>query len=88
MTNPSASTPFLTILQPDNQLVRAPDHLSYAEAAALPVAGGTASNALFYGPLKLEKGTTVLAQGTGGVSSFVIQVSPYNKCSDVSNVSC
>lgn len=51
--------------------VRVPDHLSFEEAATLPCAGVTAWNALTTagtGP-----GTTVLLQGTGGVSVFALQ---------------
>jgi NADPH:quinone reductase-like Zn-dependent oxidoreductase len=42
--------------------------------AALPAAGGTAMHALFFGPRAIKAGQTVLAQGTGGVSCFVIQL--------------
>jgi NADPH:quinone reductase-like Zn-dependent oxidoreductase len=52
-------------------LVRIPHHLSFEEAATLPCAGVTAWNALTAagtGP-----GTTVLLQGTGGVSVFALQ---------------
>ncbi|EXJ85614.1 hypothetical protein A1O1_05980 [Capronia coronata CBS 617.96] len=58
----------------DDRLVPAPTHLSSAEAAALGLAAGTASNALFYGPQPFKKGMTVLTQGTGGVSCFAIQL--------------
>lgn len=53
-------------------LVRTPDHLSDDEAATLPCAAVTAWNALTAagtGP-----GTTVLLQGTGGVSIFALQL--------------
>lgn len=56
----------------DLGLVRAPKNLSFEEAAALPCAGATAINAL--GSIPIGKGTTVVAQGTGGVSCFIIQV--------------
>jgi NADPH:quinone reductase-like Zn-dependent oxidoreductase len=52
--------------------VRVPDHLSFEEAATLPCAAVTAWNALKEagtGP-----GTTVLLQGTGGVSIFALQL--------------
>src|SRR5262245_12683846 len=51
--------------------VRVPDHLSFEEAATLPCAAVTAWNALTTagcGP-----GTSVLLQGTGGVSIFALQ---------------
>jgi len=54
-------------------LVRLPDHLSFEEGATLPCAAVTAWNAL-YGLKPLQPGQTVLALGTGGVSSFVIQL--------------
>jgi NADPH:quinone reductase-like Zn-dependent oxidoreductase len=52
-------------------LVRIPDHLSFQEAATLPCAAVTAWNALSYGDIK--PGSTVLIQGTGGVSIFALQ---------------
>jgi NADPH:quinone reductase-like Zn-dependent oxidoreductase len=57
---------------PSQALVRTPDHLSDAEAAALPCAGLTAWSAV----VKLgniRPGQTVLTQGTGGVSIFALQ---------------
>ncbi|KAH7130344.1 NAD(P)-binding protein [Dendryphion nanum] len=59
---------------PDEELIKAPKHLSFEELAALPAAGTTAFHALFRGPRPLKAGQTVLAQGTGGVSAFVIQL--------------
>jgi NADPH:quinone reductase-like Zn-dependent oxidoreductase len=61
------------IVVQDPWLVRAPKNLSFEEAAALPGAGGTAINVLE--SVNIGKGTTVVAQGTGGVSCAVIQVS-------------
>jgi NADPH:quinone reductase-like Zn-dependent oxidoreductase len=52
-------------------LVRIPEHLSYEEAATLPCAGVTAWNALKAGGIR--EGSTVLMQGTGGVSIFALQ---------------
>jgi NADPH:quinone reductase-like Zn-dependent oxidoreductase len=52
-------------------LVRIPEHLSFIEAATLPCAAVTAWNALKAGELK--PGSTVLVQGTGGVSIFALQ---------------
>ena len=52
-------------------LVRIPEHLSFEEAATLPCAGVTAWNALKAGDMK--QGSTVLMQGTGGVSIFALQ---------------
>ena len=53
-------------------LVHFPEHLSFAEAAALPCAGVTAWHALFRSG-GLKPGESVLIQGTGGVSIFALQ---------------
>lgn len=50
-------------------LVALPAHLSYEEGATLPCAGVTAWNGLFTRG-HLQRGDTVLLEGTGGVSSF------------------
>lgn len=50
-----------------------PPHLSYVEAATLPCAGVTAWNALFVAA-RLERGHSVLIQGTGGVSIWALQL--------------
>ena len=57
---------------PEHSVVRAPENLSYEEAASLPCAALTAWHALF------EKGETkpgdrILTLGSGGVSVFAIQ---------------
>jgi NADPH:quinone reductase-like Zn-dependent oxidoreductase len=52
-------------------LVAIPKHLSFEEAAALPCAAVTAWNAL--AAANLRAGSTVLMQGTGGVSIFALQ---------------
>lgn len=54
-------------------VVRMPTNLGFVEAATLTCAGLTSWNAL-YGLRRLEKGQTVLVQGTGGVSLFALQV--------------
>ena len=54
-------------------LVSSPEHLSYEEAATLPCAAVTAWHALVeFGNLKA--GETVLTLGTGGVSTFAVQL--------------
>ena len=55
----------------ENGLVEMPRHLSFEEAATLPCAAVTAWNALAAGDVK--PGSTVLIQGTGGVSIFALQ---------------
>lgn len=52
-------------------LVSIPDHLSFEEAATLPCAAVTAWNAL--AAAEIKPGSTVLIQGTGGVSIFALQ---------------
>ncbi len=52
-------------------LVAIPEHLSFQEAATLPCAAVTAWNALRAAEIK--PGSTVLIQGTGGVSVFALQ---------------
>ena len=52
-------------------IVEIPEHLSFQEAATLPCAAVTAWNALAAADLK--PGSTVLIQGTGGVSIFALQ---------------
>lgn len=54
-------------------VVRMPNNMDFVEAATLTCAALTSWNAL-YGLRKLEKGQTVLVQGTGGVSLFALQV--------------
>ncbi len=56
----------------ERAVVSVPDHMTFEEAATLPCAAVTAWNALTTagtGP-----GTTVLLQGTGGVSIFALQL--------------
>ncbi|RKG79096.1 NAD(P)-dependent alcohol dehydrogenase [Corallococcus exercitus] len=57
----------------EDAAIAAPAHLSDAEAATLPIAGVTAWHALFT-QAHVGPGDTVVAQGTGGVSLFVVQL--------------
>ncbi|HLZ63121.1 MAG TPA: NAD(P)-dependent alcohol dehydrogenase [Ktedonosporobacter sp.] len=57
---------------PEEGIVHIPDHLSFEEAATLPVAGVTAWNALTWGR-PLQAGDSVLTLGSGGVSLFALQ---------------
>lgn len=62
-----------TLVLPAAELVRVPEALTDAEAATLPCAGVTAWAALFrHGAVR--PGSTVLVQGTGGVSLFALQL--------------
>ena len=58
---------------PANCLIRVPEYLSLEEAATLPCAAVTAWNALFVRG-QLQPGETVLVLGTGGVSTFALQL--------------
>jgi NADPH:quinone reductase-like Zn-dependent oxidoreductase len=58
---------------PESAWVQLPRHLSFEEGATLPCAAVTAWHALFEAA-KLRPGDTVLAQGTGGVSIFALQL--------------
>ncbi|KAL6808143.1 hypothetical protein V8C40DRAFT_278949 [Trichoderma camerunense] len=58
----------------DDGIVKAPSNLSWEEAACLPVAGGSEWNALFHGPTPVKPGDFVLTEGTGGLSTFAIQI--------------
>jgi len=59
---------------PEKGLVASPRHLTAVEACTLPCAAVTAWNALFgLEGRALQKGQTVLVQGTGGVSLFALQ---------------
>lgn len=54
-------------------VVKIPDYLTFEEASCLPCAALTAWNAL-YGLVLIRPGQTVLLQGTGGVSTFGLQI--------------
>ncbi len=57
---------------PVDRLVPKPDHLSYAEAAALPLAGMTAYRACFTKANLTEDSTVLVTGAGGGVSQMVI----------------
>jgi NADPH:quinone reductase-like Zn-dependent oxidoreductase len=61
------------VVSHEDGLVAIPEHLSFEEAATLPCAALTAWTALFtHG--RLEQGDFVLLEGTGGVSTFGLQL--------------
>lgn len=60
------------VVLPEGGLVETPGHLSDEEAATLPCAAVTAWNALSFD--QPPPGSTVLLQGTGGVSVFALQL--------------
>ncbi len=59
------------VLLKHSGLVRIPHHLSFEEAATFPCAALTAWNALIVANIQAD--STVLVQGTGGVSVFALQ---------------
>lgn len=61
------------IVLPADHLARAPRNLDSAEASTLPIAGGTAWNAMF-GDHPIGKGGSMLTLGTGGVAMFAVQL--------------
>lgn len=63
------------ILVDKESAFKAPDSMTLQEASTIFTAGVTAWNVLYYGDPKLGPGSTVLTQGTGGVSCYAIQVS-------------
>jgi NADPH:quinone reductase-like Zn-dependent oxidoreductase len=56
---------------PATGLVPVPEHLSFEEAATIPIAATTAWNAIRAGDI--HPGSTVLLLGTGGVSLYALQ---------------
>lgn len=60
----------------EESVVRAPEHLSFEEAATLPCAAVTAWHALVVSG-KIKVGDTVLTLGTGGVSIFALQIAKH-----------
>lgn len=68
------------VLTSETDAVRIPDYMSYEEAAALPCAGVTAWLALNSGERRLVPGSTVLVQGTGGVSVLAAQLAHAAGC--------
>ncbi len=60
------------LVLPEQELLRVPKHLSDAEASTLPCAAVTAWSAVTQSA-RLRPGSTVLIQGTGGVSLFALQ---------------
>ncbi|PSM40397.1 NAD(P)-dependent alcohol dehydrogenase [Streptomyces dioscori] len=61
------------IVLPADHLARAPQNLDAAEASTLPIAGGTAWNAMF-ADHPIGKGGSMLTLGTGGVALFAVQL--------------
>lgn len=78
------------VLMPSDGVVAMPAHLSFEEAASLPCAGLTAWNSILGGPPARRPcvpGDTVLVQGTGGVSLFVLQFAKLAGCRVIATTS-
>ena len=63
----------------ESGLICIPEHFSYEEAATLPCAAVTAFHAL-YESCGIKPDSTVLLQGTGGVSIFALQLASVLGC--------
>lgn len=74
------------VLLEEAAAVAVPEHLTWAEAAALPCAGLTAWNALTR-PGTLVPGATVLTLGTGDVSLFAVQLAKQMGCRVIATTS-
>ncbi|MBF6024853.1 zinc-dependent alcohol dehydrogenase family protein [Lysobacter niastensis] len=61
------------VIANEDALVRAPESLSWADASTIACAGVTAWHALF-GENPMRAGDRVLIQGTGGVSTWALQL--------------
>ncbi len=59
---------------PAHSVVKFPEYMTYAEAAALPCAAVTAWQGLMEREGRLSESETVLCLGTGGVSVFALQI--------------
>lgn len=66
------------VVADEDAIVAAPRQLSFEEAATLGGAYVSAWNALFGGYRILRAGDVVVTQGTGGVSTAVLQVSRHH----------
>lgn len=69
------------VVADEDAIVAAPAGLSFEEAATLGGAYVSAWNALFGGYRTLRAGDVVVTQGTGGVSTAVLQVSRHHPVS-------
>jgi alcohol dehydrogenase len=63
----------------EHEIAAIPSHLSFEEASTLPCAGVTAWSALF-GQSTLVPGSTVVTQGSGGVSLFALALARKAGC--------
>lgn len=78
-----------TVNMPEATLLHLPSTISFEEGASLPCAGLSAWSSLMGGPGKFNvmPGSTVLTQGTGGVSMFAVQFAEAMGCRVISTTS-
>lgn len=69
ITRPGSLSEYVAV--PASSVVRLPDHLDFAQGAALPIAATTAWNGVR--SASVRPGSTVVILGTGGVSLFALQ---------------
>ncbi|KAI5792004.1 alcohol dehydrogenase [Geopyxis carbonaria] len=72
----------------EEKLVRVPQGMGWAPAAALGTAYATAWNALFCGPAPVRPGDVVLTMGSGGVSIAALQLAVAAGATVVATSSC
>ena len=77
------------VSQPETALVHLPSSITFASGASLPCAGLSAWNSLMGGPGKYAvlPGSTILTQGTGGVSLFALQFAKAMGCRVIATTS-
>lgn len=78
-----------TVTLPDSAFVRLPDSIGFEQAASLPCAGLSAWSSLSGGPSRygVAPGSTILTQGTGGVSLFAVQFAKAMGCRVIATTS-
>lgn len=78
-----------TVTLAENMLVHLPNAISFAQGASLPCAGLSAWSSLAGGPSRysVAPGSTVLTQGTGGVSLFAVQFAKAMGCRVIATTS-
>ncbi|AZI37964.1 putative oxidoreductase [Caenibius tardaugens NBRC 16725] len=78
-----------TVTLAESMLVHLPDAISFTQGASLPCAGLSAWSSLVGGPSRysVAPGSTVLTQGTGGVSLFAVQFAKAMGCRVIATTS-
>lgn len=78
-----------TVTLPESTLAHLPESIGFEAGASLPCAGLSAWNSLRGGPARyaVAPGSTVLVQGTGGVSLFALQFARVMGCRVIATTS-